>query len=636
LAARPLALLSIALLACPEKRGADIAKLVEGTQIVERNREPAAEWTPSKTGETYAIGDAVRTGPASRAQLELVGGGGLRLGERALVRFGRGDQRIGLAMGEALVEAAGAPVAVSTGKGQVVVSPDAKVRFSATEGVIHFDVLVGSATIEQGGTTRAVSAGQGFDVAIGGAVIEGKPDAGVPDAAVPDAGVDAAQAPVAGVVKALLKGRGAQARDTESAPWRTLAAGEVDLVPGAQVKLGPRATVELSRGDEKSIVRGAAELAIGPAGGALATVQRGAVVVLATTTPTRVDLAGGSVTARKAGGAGSRAEMSVVRKRDTQVSVRAGLVEIKGRGMLETLGSGETAALTGGGDIRFAGKAPDYADFSLPAGESAVIHDPNPPTAVRIKLAGQCPKAAIVEISRRGRWDRPDGVSRGESAANVLIPRGAMQYRVRCLTDEQAEEQPKARGTLNVLADRGVAPIPKRAPKNVVDADGRKYTVLYQNLLPQLTFRWRQPPAGDVQLKITNGKAPEQVMPAPGAQIVVESGALQEGNYQYWFEATADARIRSPKTTLVIDFDNAAPTASLKEPPATGFSATPVKVSGVVLEGWSVSVGGTGLKSDARLRFSGEVTPAGDERAIAIRFVHPARGVHYYLRRRSP
>ena len=94
-------------------------------------------------------------------------------------------------------------------------------------------------------------------------------------------------------------------------------------------------------------------------------------------------------------------------------------------------------------------------------------------------------------------------------------------------------------------------------------------------------------------------------------------------------------RIRSPKTTLVIDFDNAAATASVREPSPTGFKAVPAKVSGVVLSGWSVSVGGTPLPTDAQLRFNGDASPTGDERGIAIRFQHPSRGVHYYLRRRG-
>jgi hypothetical protein len=189
-----------------------------------------------------------------------------------------------------------------------------------------------------------------------------------------------------------------------------------------------------------------------------------------------------------------------------------------------------------------------------------------------------------------------------------------------------------------VLADRGVAPIPKRAPKTIVDADGRRYTVLYQNLLPELTFRWRKPPSTEVQLKVVPTARPkdEKTFPAPGAQIVLQSGDLGEGRYQFWFEAPGDARIRSPKTTLVIDFDNAAATASVREPAPSGFKSAPTRVSGVVLEGWSVSVGGTPLPTDTQLRFRGDVSPTSDERGIAIRFQHPSRGVHYYLRRRGP
>jgi hypothetical protein len=56
-------------------------------------------------------------------------------------------------------------------------------------------------------------------------------------------------------------------------------------------------------------------------------------------------------------------------------------------------------------------------------------------------------------------------------------------------------------------------------------------------------------------------------------------------------------------------------------------------VSGLALDGWKISAGGKALPLDDQLRFAGEVTAPAGERALAVQFENPHRGVHYYLRR---
>jgi hypothetical protein len=56
-------------------------------------------------------------------------------------------------------------------------------------------------------------------------------------------------------------------------------------------------------------------------------------------------------------------------------------------------------------------------------------------------------------------------------------------------------------------------------------------------------------------------------------------------------------------------------------------------VSGAALPGFSVSVGGKELAQDGQSRFSEQLTAPAGQRALAIRFSQPGRGVHYYLRR---
>ena len=51
-----------------------------------------------------------------------------------------------------------------------------------------------------------------------------------------------------------------------------------------------------------------------------------------------------------------------------------------------------------------------------------------------------------------------------------------------------------ARGTVRVERDAGTSQLPARAPTSLVDADGRGYTVYYQNQLPEVRVRWPNAP----------------------------------------------------------------------------------------------------------------------------------------------
>jgi hypothetical protein len=182
-----------------------------------------------------------------------------------------------------------------------------------------------------------------------------------------------------------------------------------------------------------------------------------------------------------------------------------------------------------------------------------------------------------------------------------------------------------------VARDSGVQPLPRGAPRTTVDADGRRYTVLYQNLLPELTFRWPRPPAaGGYVLRVEGGRQPvEQRATQPSASF--PSGRFDEGTYRFTW-ATADNARRSQPTTLTIDFDNAAPAAYVRQPaPGAAISGT-VHVEGAALDGASVSAGGHALSMDGQHRFNGDVAVGGEDACLAIRIAHPQRGVHYYLR----
>ncbi len=266
---------------------------------------------------------------------------------------------------------------------------------------------------------------------------------------------------------------------------------------------------------------------------------------------------------------------------------------------------------------------PDVADLLAAAGDSLIVHDPHPPTVVAFN-ASRCAGLAVLEVGAKKRE------TIGAAKVTAAFAAGSSRYRLRC----DAESAPFAEGTVSVLADAGSRRLASGAPNNRIDADGRRYTILYQSLLPKVSVRWPNPPrAGSFQLFVqSQGKGKKQFA-AASPSYALPAGTLNEGSHELWFGAGSEL---SRKTTVVVQFDNAAPTASIASPAERGFApGSAVSVAGTALPGWTVSVAGRELTQDSQQRFSGEVTAPGDTSALAIRFAHPQRGVHYYLRRSS-
>jgi hypothetical protein len=275
------------------------------------------------------------------------------------------------------------------------------------------------------------------------------------------------------------------------------------------------------------------------------------------------------------------------------------------------------------------GEGPDWADFSANAGDSFFVHVKNPPVALELRFEGKCQNGAVVQVGKKF-------MSTGTSKANVLLGRGNKRYRVRCLDEEgRPDDDSVARGRITVLRDSGVSRLPRSAPSSVVETDGRRYKVMYQNRLPNISVRWPQAPAGQKYvLHMFRGGKKKTVIPTKRPEYVLSSGELKEGVHRFRYEAMGTMSRISKTTTIQIRFDNAAPKASIAEPRGGSFKpGARVKVSGVAVPGWKVSSGGRVLEMDEQHRFKGEVSHAAAYRALPLRLSHPKRGVHYYIRR---
>ena len=260
-------------------------------------------------------------------------------------------------------------------------------------------------------------------------------------------------------------------------------------------------------------------------------------------------------------------------------------------------------------------------DVVVAPGESPVIHAPHKPVLVRFRPPEGCVGRPALRLGRR---HPPVSME----LLTSLRP-GHYPYQIRCGTGGHAK------GLVRVVRDAGLRRVPRTAPTNTVDADGRRYTVLFQNLLPSLTFGWPEAARsmGPYVLHVATGPRVqrfERALP----QFLLPSGRLSEGSHTFWI--TPARGPASPRTRLQIRFDNATVAAQIRTP-ADGVevgSQDDIEIEGVAIEGSEVAVAGKPLDTDAQGRFRGRVpVPAPDRRAIAIRLEHPRGGVHYYVRR---
>jgi len=173
--------------------------------------------------------------------------------------------------------------------------------------------------------------------------------------------------------------------------------------------------------------------------------------------------------------------------------------------------------------------------------------------------------------------------------------------------------------------------MPKKPPSTGVEADGRTYTVMYQNQLPAVSLRWSKAPSGTGFVLSHRSAAGNRSYKVSTPAYSFRSGALPEGAHTFYFEGGGKV---SRQTTVQIKFDNAAPTASLQTPVGLNVKqGEQVTISGVAQPGWNVEINGKSAALDGQQRFSQKAEMPTDERALAVRLTHPERGTHIYVRR---
>ncbi len=593
----------VAVGACTKQRDPSIARLEQVVATVERSVAEDAPWQPAAVGNTFVLGSAVRTGPASRARL-LVGKSTLNVDPESIVRFTRnpGHQ----AKPEMLIETGSVELESgdeSVDIGQATLEPNTRARLTRGPNGLTIAVTLGRALLE-GEQLTILAAGQTTTVA--------KPGAAQPVPADARPGPERPTGPIQ------LKVTGKPARRGSEA----LAVGEHAGNPGDAIDAPAGSTIEVIRGTSRAVVTGPARLEIGD-GDHLIALKAGGVALHAETTETIASVPGGSIHAR-AGGTEAQAR---IKGPATEIVVQRGETAIQTADGEQLLTAGESANLATTGALELTARVPQRAMVSINAGESPVLHDPHAPTAVRVKFGPECAAGGTVEVAKDRSFKRVVARSGGRGGgANVLLAPGAYSYRVLC------GPAPSGQGTIRIAKDSGRAPLPKAAARTLVEADGREYTILYQNLLPELTLAWRNAPKrSSYTFVIKPRSGAERRWPSPTPQVTLRPGELAEGHYAMWVEGASGGR--SDQARIVIEFDNAAAFASIESVESKGGK---VLVKGTVIEGSTVSAGGSSIELDRHRRFTAELAPQDGEDGVSVRIAHPKAGVHYYVMTVAP
>jgi hypothetical protein len=262
----------------------------------------------------------------------------------------------------------------------------------------------------------------------------------------------------------------------------------------------------------------------------------------------------------------------------------------------------------------------DTPDLALPETDGMTLHAPTLPVTFRLQRPA-CAGPVTSELDGRA----VPSQDLGDDLVLRITAAGAHRLRVRCAKRVVRDT------VVRVLRDAANLELPKSAQRVDVEADGRRYTVRYTNVMPVVNMRWSDArPSSSYQLVVKRG-AKEQTYRSAKAVRDLAGADLVEGNYEFWF---ADANGQKSRVgSLRIEFDNTARSLSLSEP-VEGSVATgsQVLVSGVALLRSQVSANDMPLVLDAKGRFHAQV-PLSAEKSVLVRANHPAAGVHYYLRR---
>src|SRR6188768_1108255 len=368
-----------------------LGKLTEkGGQVQRDLAASQGSWTEAEKGAEFEVGDAIRTLVQSSAHVALDDGSVLVVDEKTLIRFlekppGSQEQAFDLSMGSALVEADSDGTTIATSFGSARILAGGRVRLERKDNQLVYRVMVGSASLEaEGGTPVTANAGQSIVAHLGSAVLAAVEEE--PPVA-PLKPAESTAHKLSGDIIARVRGARVRGRAPGQDEFSVWAAGEQTVVPGSLVEVGAGSGVTVSQGTARAELLAGGSYVLG-ADGQLVRASAGKFYISSETT-LRLAVPGGFIETSS-----GRAEVKSWGAAGTEVLVDSGQARLVGK-TTETLAAKERGRIGQDGTVSVEGRGLSASDLDIMVGQSLVIHDPSPPTAVGFKFEGKCPDGTI-------------------------------------------------------------------------------------------------------------------------------------------------------------------------------------------------------------------------------------------------
>jgi ferric-dicitrate binding protein FerR (iron transport regulator) len=586
---------------------------------------PPIAWQNTGVGAQAKAGDALRTDAKATARLQLADRSEITLQPDCILRFRPGqdghEAEFDLLQGDAYVQTGENELPLHTTVGIATLRPGARIQLQRSGDALHILLHVGEATFRTvDGKDVALKQGESLKLEIGAAIIRESAHGHA-------AGVQAEKKSQPLLLE--VPEGGVKARGPNEPSYHALPNGTSAILPGTSLNVAPGSRAILRREDDSVELFGAGDFRV-TGEGPLVTAKRGKLRFQSKSRDVLVVVPGGKILARAADG-GSEADLEVG-AHTGRLAVARGRVIWNSGADEKQIAPGEPLEWslpadgaetdTKPGDRPQPGdplqpKAPEKVSFTVSAGESFVVHAPELPVALGVTAPSNCQGDALVELNGGARY-------RGTGTVKVWLDAATRSIGTRC-ADKPAKTTLRAQ--VRVLEDAGTRKLPARPPMSNVEADGRGYTIYYQNQPPDIHVRWPSPPDTTAYQLDVDGNV--QKLNAP--EYTFTSGALADGQHRVTFSALSR---RSRTTAVEVRFDNTAATASLNAPRDRGFApGSEVEIEGVLLPAWKVSVDGGTIEKVGDSRSQGRITTTSGAPDFAVRLSHKKLGTHYYVRR---